>query len=95
MEGPGKSGHGKSGFYCIFILTEVDIITKSKPNNLTESKCNSAIANLEIYRSVVGARLGHYWVKNSNNLRQGWGTGHGWGKGHGWGMAPLIVIRII
>ena len=41
--------------------------------------------NLVIYRSVVGARLGHGWGKNPNNLGQGWGKNSN-NLGQGWGM---------
>ena len=40
------------------------------------------IGNSVIYRSVVGARLGHGWGKNSNNVGQGRGKVGAW-LGHG------------
>ena len=51
---------------------------------------STVIGNLEIYRSVVGSRLGHGWGKNSNNSGQGWGMAGAWlGQAklrRGWGM---------
>ena len=58
-------------------------VAQSSPPNISFKMVSLGLGifstgNLVIYRSVVGARLGHGWGKNSNNLKQGGGEVGAW-----------------